>query len=1157
MFLQINYNYKLKTTTKIFLLLFFLSPKLFSQIINVSDTFKVNLRNQYKISSINIIPFSEKVSLAKKTLERKFYSIDYKSGNFSISPELKFNLHDTIIIEYKSIKLDLKKEYQNRSLVIQYDENNLDTIKITKPATTLTSESLFGKDLQKSGSLIRGFTIGTNRDFTLNSGLRLQLSGKLSDDINLVAALSDENIPIQPEGNTETLEELDKVFIEIRHKNGAATFGDYEFNLRNNEFSQVSRKLQGLMGEFQYKNSSGKISVAASRGKFNSNSFLGQDGNQGPYRLYGINNERAIIIIASSEKVYLDGNLLKRGENNDYTIDYSNAEVTFTPKRLITSASRIVVEFEYSDQKFKRNFFGFDFASSLIDDKLKFGISYLKDGDDENNPIDFSYTEEQKNILRNAGNDRNKAFVSGVAIAAIDSLGNQRGIYFEKDTTINNQTKKIYVYAPANPSSIYNVTFSFAGFGNGDYEKESLGRYKFVGVNKGSYLPIIFIPMPEQKQLGNFSMDLKISDKIKLNGEVSVSSFDQNKLSSIDDNKNVGYARKIFFEMKPSELKIANKNFGEFGFSFKDRFLQSNYSSFDRIDNVEFNRDYNISIKSGDQVLRELQINYLPIKNISTIAKYGYLKQGNDFSANRFSSQVDFSSQDFVATNYSFDFVNSSNPLVKSSWLKQNAKANFMLGIISTGFDFLSENKKEKIVNKDSLISSSLEFSEISPFVNLANLSGFNAKLSLSYREESFPISGIMKLQSTATMEKLELTYNGIRELNSSLNIALRDKKFTDDFKNEGFTNNKTILLLTQNRVNLFNNFFIGDVYYQASTEQTARLEKVFVKVQKGSGNYIYLGDLNNNGIPEENEFQLSLYDADFIMVTIPTEKLFPIIDLKTNFRFRFDFSRIETNNELLKLILKEINTESNWRIDEQSKDENNSNIYLMKLSKFLNAQNTLRGSQSFLQDINLLPTNNELSFRLRFNQRKSLNQFSAGIERGFYRERSLRIRFKMIEEISNQTDYINLTDNYLSPPTSNRARLINSNGIISEFSYRPERNLEIGFRVEASESIDKYSEKPQTIDVNSILMRTNLSFENLGRLRIEIERTELTSSSNNYLIPYEILKGNQLGKNYFFRIFFDYRLSSFIQTSLSYDMRKQSSNRIIHNLRAEARANF
>ncbi|MDP3580901.1 MAG: hypothetical protein Q8S39_03130, partial [Ignavibacteria bacterium] len=394
---------------------------------------------------------SEKVFLGSKQLNRNDYVIDYSSGQFKLDSQLNYSLLDTLIIIYKSIKVNLQDEYKHRNLEIRLDEKTLDTLRFAKPrSSTLTAESIFGKDLHKSGALVRGFTIGTNRDFTLNSGLRLQMTGKLSADIELVAALSDENTPIQPEGNTETLDELDKVFIELKHKNAVGTFGDYEFNLHESEFAQITRKLQGLQGEFKFDETKGKVAIAGSRGKFNSNLLQGQDGNQGPYRLGGANNERAIFVIAGSEKVFVDGVAMKRGENNDYVIDYSNAEVTFTAKRLITSASRITVEFEYTDQKFKRNFLGADFATKLFSDKLKIGVSYFQEGDDENSPIDFSYTDAQLTILKEAGSDRNKAVISGISIAPLDSLGKTQGNYLKVDTLINQQSFSYYKYFPNN-----------------------------------------------------------------------------------------------------------------------------------------------------------------------------------------------------------------------------------------------------------------------------------------------------------------------------------------------------------------------------------------------------------------------------------------------------------------------------------------------------------------------------------------------------------------------------------------------------------------------------------------------------------------------------------------------------------------------------------
>ena len=1130
----------------------------FSQSREVKDSLRINLRNSYKISQINIIPFSETIILGNRQLSRNDYTVNYSSGEFKLNSQLNYSLLDSLIISYKSIKVNLKDEYKHRNLEIRLDEKTLDTLRFAKSRTAgFSPETIFGKDLQKSGALVRGFTIGTNRDFTLNSGLRLQLTGKLSDDIELVAALSDENTPIQPEGNTETLDELDKVFIELRHRNAVGTFGDYEFNLRESEFAQITRKLQGLQGEFMLDETKGKIAVAGSRGKFNSNLLQGQDGSQGPYRLSGANNERAIFVIAGSEKVFVDGVAMKRGENNDYVIDYSNAEVTFTAKRLITSASRITVEFEYTDQKFKRNFLGADFTTKLFGDNLKIGVSYFQEGDDENSPIDFSYTEGQLAILREAGNDRNKAVISGVSIAPLDSLGKTQGSYSKIDTTISGQNFSYYKYLPNNQQSVYNVSFTYVGEGSGDYSKESLGRYKFVGVAAGSYLPITYLPMPEQKRLGNLALSYNIAKGVSINAELSASSWDKNKISVANDSQNSGYARKFNFNFEPQEVSIAEVSLGKIGFNYKDRLIESKYSSLDRIDDVEFGRNYNISVTGGDQILREVQLSLEPTQNLSLISKYGYLKQGESFQSDRFLNQLKYSIPKSLSANYVFDYVDTKNQLQESKWIRQNSNVNFLLGDFTSGLEFLHEDKSEKVGATDSLASTSLRYLEFSPFVQFVNSNGLDAKANIGYREESFPLNGKLEKQSGALTQQYQINYRGIKEFTTSLNLTLRNKSYTEDFKKLGYTNNETILLLSQSRVNLFNNFLNGELYYQAATEQSAKLEKVFVKVPVGTGNYIYLGDQNNNGIPEEGEFQLSLYEADFVLVTIPTDKLFPVIDLKTNIRWKLDFNRLFDGEGALQKIAKAFSTETFWRVEENSKDPVTKDIYLLNFSKFLNDANTIRGTNYFQQDINIFQNSSDLSFRLRYNQRRSLNQYSGGVERGYLRERSLRIRFKMVEEINNQTDFISQVDNMISPVSTSRAREISKNSFISDFSYRPIREMEVGFKLEVARSLDQYPAKPSTVDLNSFILRSTYSFENTGRLRVEVERTELTSSSSDYNIPFEVLRGNVIGKNYFWRVFFDFRVSSLIQTSVSYDARKLGGGRVIHTMRTEAKAYF
>jgi hypothetical protein len=163
-----------------------------------------------------------------------------------------------------------------------------------------------------------------------------------------------------------------------------------------------------------------------------------------------------------------------------------------------------------------------------------------------------------------------------------------------------------------------------------------------------------------------------------------------------------------------------------------------------------------------------------------------------------------------------------------------------------------------------------------------------------------------------------------------------------------------------------------------------------------------------------------------------------------------------------------------------------------------------------------------------------------------------------MIQEMSNQTDLVTTNDFNAAPITSNRARMITDNNITSDFSYRPERNIEVGFKIKSGKSTDEYPAKPTVMNLNSQLLRFNLSFAGTGRLRIELERDELIANvDNSVTLPFELLGANQIGKNYFWRLNFDYRMSANLQSTISYDGRAQGGNKAVHTLRAEVRAYF
>ena len=233
----------------------------FNSIAPALDQFQITRKDtSLQLAHDLIIPSSESVYLDSLRLYRATdYAIDYSSGkvhlNLIQSMDFKLNKH-VISISYNFLPFLFQSSYRHKNYVIQRDS-------ITNHATTIVSTQstsgplgdIFGSNLQKSGSIFRGFTVGSNRDLTLNSGFRLQFSGKLSSDIEIVAALTDENTPIQPEGNTQTIQELDNVFVQIKSSDYEATLGDFYFDMSEGEFGKLSRKLEGATGTANYSTS--------------------------------------------------------------------------------------------------------------------------------------------------------------------------------------------------------------------------------------------------------------------------------------------------------------------------------------------------------------------------------------------------------------------------------------------------------------------------------------------------------------------------------------------------------------------------------------------------------------------------------------------------------------------------------------------------------------------------------------------------------------------------------------------------------------------------------------------------------------------------------------------------------------------------------------
>jgi len=229
-------------------------------------------------------------------------------------------------------------------------------------------------------------------------------------------------------------------------------------------------------------------------------------------------------------------------------------------------------------------------------------------------------------------------------------------------------------------------------------------------------------------------------------------------------------------------------------------------------------------------------------------------------------------------------------------------------------------------------------------------------------------------------------------------------------------------------------------------------------------------------------------------------------------------------------------------------------NIYLLHFSKFLNDQTTLVGSNLISQDVYLLENNPEFSARLRFVQRKGLTQYALLRERSFSRERSIRLRWQLIKEISNQIDFVQKIDNLAASQFSNRVRSVNLNSLALDWSYRPEQNIEVGFKFGVGQASNFDT---TTADLNDQSVRVLYSLLGQGQARIEVGREEVILAKATGVLPFELTNGKVTGKTWLWRAALDYRITNFIQSTVTYDGRIEGGGHPVHTASAEVRAFF
>ena len=489
------------------------------------QTKKVAVSDTIQIDKVSINPSKfqiyDKNSNLVDTLD---YHVDFRKSVLLFSEKFK-KINDTVTINYLRYPDFLTRDYfVLDSTIIVQNNSSINKLYSLQESTNTNNFKPFD-GLNTIGSISRGITIGNNQNAVVNSDLNLQITGKLSDKVSIRASIQDANIPTQNGGYSQSLDEFDQIFMELYSDNWNIRAGDVDLINQNSYFEKFRKKVQGISlgGTINHENGAKTTAFLAGalvRGVFSESNFVGQEGNQGPYKLVGPNGELYILIVSGSERVYVNGLLLKRGVDENYIIDYNAGELKFNPTYPITANMRIKVEYQYTNQNYTR-FIGYG-GGNYTTNTLDFGVYVYSESDAKNQPLQQNLSEEQVAILKEAGDDRTKM----IAPSAVPDTYSENKILYKKEVI---EGIEIFVFSSNPEDELYNVRFTLVGEGLGNYvltNNSAINRiYEYIapknGISQGDYAPIIQLTAPKKLQIGGINGRFHPSEKTNILFEIA------------------------------------------------------------------------------------------------------------------------------------------------------------------------------------------------------------------------------------------------------------------------------------------------------------------------------------------------------------------------------------------------------------------------------------------------------------------------------------------------------------------------------------------------------------------------------------------------------------------------------------------------------------
>lgn len=1101
-------------------------------------------QDSIQIDSVSINASFFKLLDAKgETIDTSFYKVNFSKGFLTFKNNYKTS--DTLTVRYLKFPAYLTKEYTiyDKSRVVNNGNNIGNLYKVSndgfKKFTPLDG-------LTTSGSISRGITIGNNQNTSVNSNLDLQITGKLSEKVSLRASIQDSNIPLQEGGYSQKLDEFDQIFIELFSEKWSIRAGDLFLENRKSRFLNFNKKVQGLSAQFTLGTPEKKTEVYASgavvRGQYAKSNFVGQEGNQGPYKLKGTNGELYVLVISGSERVFVNGILLKRGENNQYTIDYNAGEIIFTSLFPITSEMRITIEYQYSDRNYTR--FVTYLGANHEQEKWSLGGYLYSENDVKNQSLQQNLSPEQAQILAAAGDNQEAMNASS---AVLDVYSDNKILY--KKVLVG--LVETFEYSTNPLDILYTVKFSYVGNNQGNYTVSSTitnGRvFKYVapiaGIPQGNYAPIIKLVAPMKIQIATILGKYNPSEKTTVDFEVGISNNDKNLFSGIDDSDNQGLAGKLNFKQRLFTKKWQVDLFGNY------QLIQKNFKTIERLFSIEFDRDWNLSNPLGNQSFVTSGLLFSLAGKSTWKYQFEKLDFSESFSGNRHLISGYYKYKNWLFSNDG-SYLSSDGTISNSKFSRNQTQTKYHFKKNWIGGSFRFENNQEKIKATQQFSNLSQRFSEYGAFIGRGDSTKVFVELGYLNRVNDSLQLGFLKRVNTSQSYYIKSKLIQTEKSDLSVFINYRNLKFEDPIRdNEPSLNSR---LLYNDR--FFDQLIQTTTAYETTSGTIPQQEFSFLEVDPGKGIYAW-NDYNGNGIQELQEFEIAPFpdQAKYIKIFLPNQ-----IFIKTHqnkFSQSVTLSPLQWQNETgFKKLLSHFYNQSSYLIERKIKRESDN----FDLNPFSESNQNLLGLNSSIRNslfYNRGKQNHSVTYTFISNKIKSLQ--SSGAQEAKNASHQLQYDYLLkkywLFTLSGKSFISSSTsENYAS-----RNFEIIGHQLAPKISYLFSKNASLDIFYEKQNKENKLGSNES---LKQSKFGTSFSFASEKKLTVNGEFSWFDNQfvGNEFSpVAFQMLEGLQPGKNLTWRLLLQKNLTEYLDININYLGRKSETIKTVHTGNIQLRAYF